>query len=143
MRAGVGCPMAETVYDKVLVRRTVSPALRANGTVNGSAVDRAANGGAEEAMVVVVTGTITDGSHAVTIEDSADGISGWAPVTGQLQGAAPTVVAANDDTQFEVGVGFSRQFLRVSIVTSGATTGGIIGAVVVLGDMRHVPISHA
>lgn len=136
--------MAGTVYDKTLVRRTISPALRANGTVNGAAVDRNAGRGAEEALVVVITGTITDGSHAVAIEDSADGSTDWQPVPiGVVQGAAPTVVAANDDTQFEIGVGSTRRFLRVSIVTTGATTGGIIAAAVVLGDFREIPVSHA
>lgn len=135
--------MAGTVYDSTLVRPTVSPATRANGTVNGSAIDRSLNGGAEEALVVIQTGTITDGSHAVAIEDSDTGTSGWVAVpAGQLQGSAPTVVAANDDTIFEVGVGASRRFLRVSIVTTGATTGGVIGAVIVLGDMRHNPVTH-
>jgi hypothetical protein len=135
--------MTGTVYEQTLTRRTISPAVRANGTVNGAAVDRAANGGAEEAVAVIVTGTITDGSHAVAIEDSDDGTTGWAAVpAGQLTGSPPTVVAANDDTQFEVGIGASRRFVRVSITTTGATTGGAVAAVVVLGDMRHNPAIH-
>lgn len=135
--------MASLVYETTLVRRTISPAARANGTVNGVAVDRAASGGAEEAVVVVLTGVITDGSHVVSVEDSDDGTTGWAAVpAGQLQGTVPTVVAANDDTIFEVGVATSRRFLRASIATTGATTGGVIGSVIVLGDFRHTPVTH-
>lgn len=135
--------MTSLVYETTLVRRTISPAARANGTVNGVAVDRAASGGAEEAVVVVLTGVITDGSHVVSVEDSDDGTTGWAAVpAGQLQGTVPTVVAANDDTIFEVGVAASRRFLRASIATTGATTGGVIGSVIVLGDFRHTPVTH-
>jgi hypothetical protein len=130
--------MAERTFDDVLARRTVSPALRANGTVNGAAVDFSASGGAQSASVVVATGTITDGSHAVAIEDSPDGSTGWAPIpAAQLQGSPPTVVAADDDRVFEVGILRCRGFARVSITTTGATTGGIVGALILLGECRH------
>lgn len=135
--------MAETVYDTTLVRHTIAPATRTNGTHDGAAVDRAASGGAEEALVAVLAGTITDGSHAVAVEDSDNGTSGWAVVpAGQIQGTVPTVLAADDDRVFEFGVSASRRFLRVAITTTGATTGGVIGAVIVLGDLRHNPVTH-
>jgi hypothetical protein len=127
------------LYSETRVRTSLSPAARTNGTVNGAAVDRSLFSGV---MVVVQTGTITDGSHAITIEDSADGASGWAATAGQLQGSLPTVGAANDDTLFEVGVLGGRQFFRVVQTTTGATTGGIVGAVVVLGHPKHTPVSH-
>jgi len=127
------------LYSQTRVRTSLSPASRTNGTVNGAAVDRAGFSGA---VVVVQTGTITDGSHAITIEDSADGTSGWAATAGQLQGSLPTVVAANDDTLFEVGVLGGRQFMRVVQATTGATTGGLLGAVVVLGHPKHAPVAH-
>ncbi len=132
------------LYDLVAAKRTVSPAVRGNGTINGAAVDRAATGGSDGSLVLVQTGTITDGSHAVAVEDSDDGSTGWAAVpAGQLQGSAPTVVAADDDKLYEIGVLSSRRYLRVSVTTSGATTGGIVGAVIVLGESRNVPVSHS
>ncbi|MGH3679093.1 MAG: hypothetical protein ACRDT2_02020 [Natronosporangium sp.] len=136
--------MAERVYDDVVTRRTISPAVRANGTVNGVAVDRAANGGAEEAIVVVTTGTITDGSHAVAVEDSDDGSTGWVAVpAGQLTGTPPTIADVNDDAIYEIGVAGSRRYLRVSVVTTGATSGGAFSAVIVLGGSRFSPASHS
>jgi hypothetical protein len=132
------------LYDMVVAKRTVSPAVRANGTVNGTAVDRASTGGSDGSLVVIQTGTVTDGSHAVSIEDSDDGSNGWTAVpAGQLQSSAPTIVAADDDKLYEVGVLSSRRYLRVVVVTTGATTGGVVGALVVLGESRNVPVSHS
>lgn len=131
-----------STYDQLLVKHTLGPAVRTNGTGNGAAVDRAVNGGMQEAVVLVSTGVITDGSHAVTIEDSADGSTGWAAVAAaNLQGDLPTVVAANDDTVLEFGVRSSRRYLRAVVTTTGATTGGIMGVTIALSAPRFAPVS--
>ncbi len=132
-----------STYDLVLAKRTVSPAVLVNGTVNGVAVDRAVNGGMQDAVVIVSTGTITDGSHAVAVQDSADGSTDWTAVAAaQLTGAAPTIVAANDDTVFEVGVRSTRRYVRATVTTTSATSGGAIGVLVALGQPRFAPASH-
>jgi hypothetical protein len=133
-----------TVYDEIRVRRTLSPAARVNGTANCTAVDLGGVG-ADSALVVIITGVITDGSHAVSIEDSDDGATGWTAVpAGRLQnGPAPTITAANGDTQFEIGVTVTRRYARVTVVSTGATTGGLFAAVVMAGQSDQVPISHA
>jgi hypothetical protein len=130
-------------FDSVVFRRSVSPASRsANAAVNGVAVDRMVNGGMQDAVAVVFTGTITDGSHAVSIEDSDDGSTGWATVSAaQLQSPAPTVTSTDDDTVFEVGIRSSRRFVRVTVTTSGATTGGLFNAGIALGAPRFTPVS--
>lgn len=131
------------LYDLVAVKRTISPAVRANGTVDGIAVDRASTGGSDGSLVVIQTGTITDGSHAVVIQDSNDGSTGWVAIPSeQLQGTSPTIGAADDDLIYEVGILSSRRYLRVSVTTTGATTGGVVGAVIVLGESRNIPVAH-
>jgi hypothetical protein len=131
------------LYDDMVAEVSVAPALLDDGTSNGTAIDRGVNGGMQSAVLLVVTGTVTDGSHAVTIEDSADGSTGWAAVNAsQLQGSLPTVVAANDNTLFEVGVRSTKRYLRAVVTTSGATTGGLIGAYVLLASPRFAPVSH-
>lgn len=130
------------IYDSTVGRLSVTPAVRANGTVNGAAVNLGATG-ADSALVVILTGTITDGSHAVTVEESASGTGGWAAVpAGRLSGTPPTIGAANDDTQFEVGVTAAQPFLRVVVVTTGATTGGAFAAAVITGDPGATPVTH-
>ncbi|MEV6079665.1 hypothetical protein AB0L80_31820 [Streptomyces sp. NPDC052069] len=133
-----------STYDRTLFKRALSPAVRTDGTGTGVAVDRVVNGGMQDAVVIVSTGTITDGSIAVAVQDSANGSSDWQPVaSSNLQGTPPTIVAANDDTVFEIGVTNSRRHLRVVAVTTGSTTGGIISAGILLGAPRFGPVSRA
>ncbi|WP_328620720.1 hypothetical protein [Streptomyces sp. NBC_00354] len=130
-----------STYNQTLFKRSLSPALRTDGTASGVAVDRAVNGGMQDAVVLVSTGTITDGSHVFAIQDSDDGSTDWQAVPAeQLSAAAPTVVAANDDVVYEVGVAVTRRYLRVVAVTSTATTGGIFSAGILLGAPRYAPV---
>jgi hypothetical protein len=136
-----------SLYNNIRTLLSLPAAARLNGTVNGAAVNTNIGlANFRTAMLVVIAGTITDGSHAVTVEDSVNGSTGWVAVpAGALQGALPTVVAANDDVVFEVGISPdpTRPFLRAVAVTTGATTGGIFGAVIVLGQPASTPVSHA
>jgi hypothetical protein len=135
--------MAGPLYDELLIRRTVSPATRANGTVNGVAVNLGPTG-ADSAVVAFVTGAITDGSHAAAIEESDTGTGGWTAVpAGRLQGAVPTITTSDNNTQFEVGVTVAKQYLRAVVVTTGATTGGVVAAVIAAGQPGQTPVSHA
>lgn len=124
------------LVNDISAARSLSPAARTNGTVNGTGVDLA---GYDGAAVVVATGTITDGSHAITIEDSPDN-SVWTPVAaGDRIGNLPTIVAADDDTVFEFGYKGVQRYLRAVAVTTGAATGGIFGATIVRGKGRVRP----
>ena len=62
---------------------------------------------------------------------------------GLLQGAAPTVVAANDGTVFEVGIGLTRRYLRAVVVTTSATDGGIVGCHFLLNAPRFAPVARS
>lgn len=131
-----------SLYDRTIIKVSVAPALLTTGTINGTAVDRTANGGMRDGMLVVTTGVVTDGSHAVAVQDSADGSTGWTAVAaGALQGAVPTVVAANDGTVFEVGFGETRRYVRAVVVSSGTTTGGIVGCHFALSSPRYSPVT--
>jgi len=135
-----------TVYNHARAKPTLAIATR-NATANGTAVDRTLSGASgtnewfSSAMLLVHTGTITDGSHAITLEESDDN-SAWAAVAAaNLQGSLPTIAAANDDTLYEVGYTGTKRYLRaVTTVTPGAT-GGIYGATIVLGFPTVLPVS--
>jgi hypothetical protein len=134
----------ETLYNKVLSRLSLTVALRsANATVNGTTVDRAdplgGYDGFNSAMAVVVTGTITDGTHTVVLQDSDDGSSWAAAAAGDIQGAA-AVTAADDNTVFEIGYTGTKRYLRLSVTSAGVTTGGTFGGVIVLGDPSREPV---
>ncbi|MBQ0947655.1 hypothetical protein [Streptomyces sp. RK76] len=133
-----------SLYDQSVVKVSLAPAEVTDGTANGTAVDRGVNGGMQDAMLVVTTGVVTDGSHAVAIQDSANGSTGWAAVdASQLTGAAPTVDNADDGAVFEVGIRSTRRYLRAVVVTTGSTTGAFIGAHIVLSSPRNAPVTRA
>lgn len=136
--------MRQSLYNLARAKVTLTFSTRTNGTVSGTAVDLDENSDASRsALVVVFAGTLTDGSVAITLEESADN-STWNTVAApDLQGTAPTVASTDDDKVFELGYVGSKRYLRVKAVTSGATSGGTFGAVIVRGFPRRTPISHS
>ena len=136
--------MRQSLYDVARAKVTLAVAVRTNGTATGTAVDLHENlDASRSALIVVFAGTMTDGSVAVTLEESADN-SAWSTVAApDLQGTAPTVASTDDDKVFELGYVGSKRYLRVKAVTSGATSGGTFGAVIVRGYPRRTPISHS
>lgn len=136
--------MRNSLYGLARAKVTLTVAARTNGTVNGTTVDLNENKDAcRSAMLIVHTGTVTDGSHAITLQESDDN-SAWATVAAaDLQGSAPTLVAADDDVLYELGYVGSKRYLRASVVTSAATTGGVFGATIVRAFPRRRPISHS
>ncbi|MEU1596200.1 hypothetical protein ABZ468_25910 [Streptomyces sp. NPDC005708] len=113
-------------------------AARVNGTAAGTTVDRYQAGAAEyrSVMFVVTTATITDGSHAVSVQDSDDGSTWGTPAAGEVQGTAPTIAATDSNKVFDVGYSGAKRYCRIQAVTTGATTGGIFTAAAVLYGTR-------
>jgi hypothetical protein len=134
--------VARLPIEGTLVRRVLSPASRTDGIVHGEPVDRAVSGGSHGAVITIITGAVA-GTHTLTIEDSADGETGWAAVpASQIQGAVPEITASEANGLFEVGIGLSRRFLRVSVTTTGAVLdGGVVAAVIVLNELRFSPVT--
>ncbi|MEU2992584.1 hypothetical protein ABZ772_19850 [Streptomyces griseoincarnatus] len=127
-------------YDNVLVQRTLAPAAR-TATANGTAVDRAAGGARyQDALIVIDTGVVTDGTHTFAVQDSPNGTD-WTAVDDEfLQGTEPAVTSANDDTIYEIGYLGSERYLRVAVTVAGASTGGVYSAAVVLSNARRGPV---
>lgn len=131
-----------SVYTNVTARQSLAPAAR-TATANGTGVDR--NVGADmhrTAMVVVSTGTITDGTHTIEVQDSDDNSTFTAVADQFLQGTEPAIGVADDDTVFFIGYIGVRRYLRAVTTVSGATTGGVYGALVLLGEPRRGPVDH-
>ncbi|HVK21376.1 MAG TPA: hypothetical protein VM677_08450 [Actinokineospora sp.] len=123
--------------NSVSVAQSIVPAVRtANTTVNGTGVDLA---GYDAAVVVVTTGTITDGTHTIEVQHSDDNSAYAAVADADLGGAEPAIAAANDDTTYEIGYHGIKRYVRVAVTTAGATSGGAFGASVVRGKPRKLP----
>lgn len=137
--------MRNTLYNHCLVRTALPSAARTNGTVNGATVDLGVFGNDfRTVMFVVSTATVTDGSHAITMQDSPDGTAWTAVAAGFRQGSLPTIVAADDDTLFTFGyiVG-TNQYVRLVVATTGATTGGVFGANAILSEASSSPVARS
>jgi len=124
----------DSMYDDTGARLTLPPAVRANGVVNGTPVDTVAGGGPfRVGMLVVSAGAVTDGSNAITVQDSDDGSTNWQPYAGQTQGSIPALGTPQGNATYRMALDtLPRRWLRAVINTTGATTGGTIGAVFLL-----------
>lgn len=134
--------MRESFMSRTKAEVGIASGAKVNGTVNGTAL---ATAGFRSAYCLLITATATDGSHALGIEDSIDGSSGWVAVSADmLQGSLPTVTSANSNTVLEVGVFPNplRPFLRAVLVTTGATTGAVTGAAWIVGQPNTLPVTH-
>jgi hypothetical protein len=123
------------LYNNLSVAQSL-PAAARTASANGAGVDLQ---GFEGALVIISTGTITDGTHAISIEESSDNSTFTAVAAGDLLGTAPSIGAANDNVDYKVGYIGSKRYIHVVTTASGTTTGGVYCAVVAKGFGRHRP----
>lgn len=129
--------MRTSIYRESASAMALTSATRTNGTANGTTVDRAAaNLSSPSILFVITTGTVTDGSHAFAVQESDDGSAWTTAPAAVVQGAAVTVAAAGTNSVFEAGYTGSKRFARLTVTTTGATTGGTYSAAAVLYGRR-------
>jgi hypothetical protein len=134
----------KTLYNSTrTVRALPITSIGINGIRYSSIIDTGDLGNDfRDVMFVFNTGAVTDGTHAVTVEESDDGSTGWADVpTYRVQGSLPSIAAADDFRVegLDVGVRPTKQYLRLKVTSSGVTSGGTIGAVAVLASGSSSP----
>jgi hypothetical protein len=135
-----------SLYDNVLARLCLPLAVRTNGTTNGTVIDKQDPSGGVDSfttcLFLVIAGAITDGVHTVTIQDSDDGSSFATAAAADVFGGPPSIAASSGDSHSMAELGYNglKRYLRVSVTVTGATTGGAIGAAVVLGGETSTPV---
>ncbi len=121
----------------VLATQSLSPAVRTNGTANGTGVDLR---GFDAAMILVNFGNWTDGTHTPSLQHSSDGSSYAACSASDLDGAFAAVNGAGGaNTTQAVGYIGSQRYVRVVMTVSGATSGAASAASVIGGCPRNRP----
>ena len=107
-------------------------------SANGTAVDLQ---GFQGAVVIFNAQAWTDGTHAMTIEESDASGSGYTTVPAALMdGTPPTVTAAGAQLAItRVGYLGIKRYVRAVQTCSGTTTGAIIGALVLRNEARKAP----
>lgn len=135
--------MRRSVYNSTTTAVSLLPVAR-TATANGTAVDRRGSNleNYRSAMLVVLSGLVTDGTHAIKLQESADN-SSWSDVAAaDLQGSAISLTTSTDDQRHELGYTGSARYLRAVTTVSGSpVTGGIYGAVLVLSGARRTPLT--
>lgn len=114
----------------------LAPAVQA-AALTGPAIDLQK---AERVAFLLTTGAVVGaGDFGATIQESADGTTGWTDVAaGQRQSNAPATLAAN--ASYKLGyLGFKR-YVRLSLTKVGGTSLAA-GAVAVLGGTVTRPVA--
>lgn len=130
-------------YNNIRPKVSLPPAAR-TATGNGTAVDRSDNGLMyQDAMITVVTGAMTDGTHTIDIKESDDNATFTSVAASDLQGSKPALTSTSGGNTFDVGYKGTKRYLRVDVTVATATTGGLYAAVVTLATPRTAPVVHS
>lgn len=114
--------------------------INTNTTTAGVIIDTQ---GFESIEWVIQSAAITDGTYVAKIEDGDDsGLSDAADVATELVlGTLPSFGAADDNVVKRVGCIAKKRYVRLSLVSTGVTTGGALGAVAVQGHPHSMPVA--
>lgn len=138
--------MRESIYSSVKAAAGIPvTAISTNGATNGTAVDVAQTDfNFRVAELIIMTGTLTDGTYTIAVQESPNGTTGWTAVPAtRLQGTTTPITATQDNAIIEIGVvpdpGNAR-FLRVVITAASVTTGGTLSAIWLLSSGNRTPV---
>lgn len=138
--------MPHGIYDRLLPAAALASSAHTNGAANGASVDLTQFGNDfESALFIIVAGTITDGTHVAKLQDSPDGTT-WTDVDADhVQGGPVSLGTGQSSTVASLGYlgGGPARYVRLVLTTSGATTGGVIGAVAVLAEGSNDPVNRS
>lgn len=115
--------------------------ITTNTTTVGNIIDTV---GFESIEFVIQSGTITDGAYALLLEQGDDsGLSDVTVVpTDLVLGVLTGFVAADDNAAKRVGSIGKKQFQRLSIVSTGTSTGATkFSSVAILGHPKSAPVA--
>lgn len=131
------------LYTHTLAVTALASATLEDGANSGATVNLGVNGNDfRDVLFVISTGAVTDGSHAVSVQESANGTDWVAAPARRVLGSAPTIVAADDNKVFQVGYrAGTAQYVRILVTTTGATTGAVVSAVAVLAAGSNNPVA--
>ena len=133
------------LYTNVLPVLALQSGTVQTGTANGAAVDTGLySNNFRDVLFVLTSGTLTDGSYAVSVEESDSSGLGYAAVdSSRVLGSAPTFALTDDNTVKYVGVRPTKRYVRVVITATSATTGGTLSALAILAAGGNHPVTRA
>lgn len=131
-------PVSIDLHNAISSAATINPAAARTTTTNGTGVD-CANYAA--ATVVLVNGTVTDGTHTPKIQHSDDNSTFADADTADISGTFTALTSSSTagSVQEVSYIGTKRYIRCVMTVTGSPSTGGLYSAVVVRGRPRTMP----
>lgn len=121
--------MRRTLYNAAKATQSIAPAAHI-ATATGTSVDL---GEARTAEIIVNCGTVTDGTHTLSVQESDDNTTFTAVAAADLLGSLPALTTSNGDQVHEVGYIGHKRYLRAVATVSGATTGAVYGVAIQVG----------
>lgn len=115
-------------------------AIATNTTTVGNIIDTVSF---ESIEFLIQAATLTDGAYALKLEHGDDsGLSDAADVpAAEVLGALTGFVATDDNAVKRLGYIGKKRYVRLSIVSTGVTTGGTLGATASLSHPKHAPVA--
>lgn len=118
-----------------------SAAITSNTTTHGNIIDML---GFDALEFLILAAAITDGTYTAVIEEGNDsGLSDAAVVNANnIFGTLPSFISTSDNTVQRIGYrpGAFR-YVRLSLTSTGVTSGGTMSAVAVLGNADNMPVA--
>ena len=117
-----------------------SQTIASDTTTVGEIID---SKGFESLEFIAQSGTITDGAYAFLLEESDDsGMSGATVVSAdETLGSLTGFADSDDDATIRVGSIGKKRFQRLSLVSTGTSSGGVFSAIAVLGHAHTNPVA--
>lgn len=129
---------SKDLHSRIEIRKALAPVVIASDTTTTSvAVDL---DGYESCEFLIASGVVTDGAYAVLVtECDTTGGSYTAVADADLIGTeALAAFALTDDGEVrKIGYKGSKQFVKVALVSTATTSGGLFSAVAILGHARN------
>lgn len=115
-------------------------AISTDTTTNGVIIDTQ---GYESVTFIFQAGTLSDGTYTPLIQDGDDsGLSDAAAVSDTfLIGTESAAALDTSNTVSRIGYVGKKRYVRFNAVSASTSSGGTLGAVVVLGSAKHNPVS--
>jgi hypothetical protein len=135
--------MTKDLFNNVVIKNALNTqAIATDTTTAGAIIDTA---GFESLTFAVQSGTLTDGSYTVLLQEGDNsGLSDAEAVAdSDLLGteAGASFALADDNKVTKIGYLGTKRYVRLSLVSADTTTGGTLGAVAILGHARFNPNS--
>lgn len=128
--------MMYDLAEKIGIENTIDPQT-VTGDITGNQIDVT---GFRSIAIVAIVGSVTDGTHVLTVQESDNG-SDWSDIPAEeIDGNLDDITSSNAGNQ-KVNLMTSKKYIRVNVAASGVTSGGDYAVAVVKGNSRKEPVA--